>query len=110
MFGAVLCVGLVKPQSRFRLPSRRWALLSSTLVIYAILMLVYVYRITGGATSVDVVDGRYVTKYKNQVIRTVTEQEYRMFPNLVTRVMSAWIGAMSVLGLAQLAQMPDDRA
>jgi len=30
------------------------------------------------------------------VIRVITENEYRMFPNLWIRVMSAWIAMMAV--------------
>jgi len=46
--------------------------------------------------SVAIVDGQYVSKYKDQVIRVITKNEYRMFPNLWTRVMSAWIAMMAV--------------
>jgi len=47
-------------------------------------------------SSVAVVDGRYVSMYKEHVIRNISEQEYRMFPNLWTRVMSAWMAMMAV--------------
>jgi hypothetical protein len=66
------------------------------LLVYAIFLFVYFYKTTGGASSVDVVDGQYVSKNKDHVIRTLTEQEYRAFPNLWTRVMSAWLAMMAV--------------
>lgn len=60
-----------------------WALL-----IYALVTFVYFYK--------TIVDGQYVSKYKDHVIRVISEGEYRMFPNLWTRVTSAWIGMMAV--------------
>ena len=66
------------------------------LLIYAIGCFVYDYKTTGGATSVAIVDGQYVSMQKEHVIRAITENEYRMFPNLWTRVMSAWIAMMAV--------------
>ena len=78
------------------LRSDKVALLGWVLLVYAVLTFVYFYRTTGGASSVGIVDGQYVSKYKDHVIRVITYDEYRMFPNLWTRVMSAWIGMMAV--------------
>jgi len=43
--------------------------------------------------------------YKDQVLKMITESEYRMFPNLWMRVMSAWIGMMAVFSLTQFSSM-----
>ena len=97
--GAVLCSKAVESRPRLvRLALRRdkVALLGLVLLVYAVLTFVYFYKTTGGASSVGIVDGRYVSKYKDHVIRAISEGEYRMFPNLWTRVMSAWIGMMAV--------------
>ncbi len=76
------------------------------LLVYAVLTFVYFYRTTGGASSVTIVDGQYVSMSKSRIIRTITEHEYRMFPNLWTRVMSAWIGMMAVFGLMYFPPVP----
>lgn len=97
--GAVLCSKAVesKPRSvRLALRRDKIALLGLVLLVYAILTFVYFYKTTGGASSVDIVDGQYVSKSKDHIIRFISESEYRMFPNLWTRVMSAWIGMMAV--------------
>jgi hypothetical protein len=36
---------------------------------------------TGGATSVKILDGQYVSMYQDQVISTISEQEYLWFPS-----------------------------
>jgi len=94
--GAAICSKVVGPKLRFTLRADKVALLGWVLLIYAVLTFVYFYKTTGGASSVGVVDGQYVSKYKDQVIRVISYDEYRMFPNLWTRVMSAWIGMMAV--------------
>jgi hypothetical protein len=102
MVAAIVWAKPVEQKTAFR--SHAWNAPSSVkvvgvvLLVYAILTFVYFYRTTGGASSVEIVDGRFVSMYKGQVIR-ISEREYRMFPNLWTRVMSAWIGMMSVLAL-----------
>ena len=73
------------------------------LLAYAVLLLIWEYRTTGGATDAAILHGQYVYTYKSQVIRAITEREYRLFPILVARVMSAWIGAMSVWCLVGIA-------
>jgi len=94
--GAILCARAVEP--RLRLPVRldKVSVVGFGLLIYAILLFIYFYKTTGGASSVAVVDGQYVSKYKDHVIRTISEQEYRMFPNLWTRAMSVWMAMMAV--------------
>jgi hypothetical protein len=96
IFGAVACATAVQPRRRFSTPTGKVAIAGYVLLIYAMLTFVYFYRTTGGASSVGVVDGQYVSMYKSHVIRTITVHEYRMFPNLWTRVMTAWIAMMAV--------------
>ena len=36
---------------------------------------------------------------KDRFVRYITEKEYRMFPNLWTRVLTAWMTMMVVFGL-----------
>ena len=96
MAGAVLCSRAVQP--RLRLPVRmdRVTLVGFGLLAYAILTFIYFYKTTGGASSVAIVDGQYVSQYKSHIIRVITKEEYRMFPNLWARVMTAWVGMMAV--------------
>jgi hypothetical protein len=105
MFGVVLCAKAVESGARFRRPSGMLAWLGLVLLVYAVLTFVYDYRTTGGASSVGIVNGEYVSMYKTQILRTITEQEYRMFPNLWVRVMSAWMAMMAVFGLTQFPSM-----
>jgi hypothetical protein len=94
--GAVLCSRVVQPRLRLPLRMDTVSLVGFGLLAYSILLFVYFYKTTGGASSVAIVDGQYVSKSKDHVIRTITEREYRMFPNLWTRVISAWIAMMAV--------------
>ena len=94
--GAVLCSRVVDPRPRFSMGSDKVAIIGWILLAYAICCFVYDYKTTGGATSVAILDGQYVSKYKDQVIRVISLNEYRMFPNLWTRVMSAWVAMMAV--------------
>jgi len=94
--GAVLCSRAVQPRLKLPLRTDKVLLAGFGLLAYSILLFIYFYKTTGGASSVAVVDGQYVSMYKDHVIRTITELEYRMFPNLWTRVMSAWMTMMAV--------------
>jgi hypothetical protein len=97
--GAILCARVVDPRSRLAPRFDKTALVGWVLLIYGVCTFIYFYRTTGGASSVGVVDGQYVSKYKDHVIRSITEAEFRRFPNLWARVMSAWIGMMAVFCL-----------
>ena len=101
--GAALCAGRTEPKFRFKMPSGKLALVGCGLLVYAIFTFAYFYKTTGGASSVGMVDGQYVSEYKTRVIRTISEYEYRFFPDLWTRVMSAWIAMMAVFGVSNLA-------
>jgi hypothetical protein len=105
MAGAVLCAKAVESDVGFRKPSGTLGWLGLVLLVYAVLTFVHDYRTTGGASSVGIVNGEYVSMYKTRILRTITEQEYRMFPNLWVRVMSAWIAMMAVFGLTQFPSM-----
>ena len=94
--GAILCARAVEPRLRRPLRMDKVSVVGFGLLAYAILLFIYFYKTTGGASSVAVVDGQYVSKYKDHVIRTISEQEYRMFPNLWTRAMSVWMAMMAV--------------
>jgi hypothetical protein len=101
---AVLCSKAVESNPpALALRTDRVARLGLALLVYAVLTFVYYYKTTGGASSVGIVDGQYVSKYKDHVIRVITESEYRMIPNLWTRVMSAWIGMMAVFSARSFA-------
>ena len=93
---AVLCSKAVEPRRRLAFRDDKVAKVGFVLLVYAVLTFVYFYKTTRGATSVGIVDGQYVSMYKSQVIRTITQNEYMMFPNLWTRVLSAWVGMMAV--------------
>jgi hypothetical protein len=101
----VLCSQAVEPRPRVDLRADKGAFLGWVLLIYAVLTFVYYYKTTGGASSVGIVDGQYVSKYKDHVIRAITGREYRMFPNLWARVMSAWL-AMGAVFCARSFALP----
>lgn len=105
MVGTVLCAKAGESDVRLRRPSGILRWLSIALLVYAILTFVYFYRTNGGASSVGFVNGKYVSMYKTRVLRTITEQQYRLFPNLLVRVMSAWIAMIAVFGLSQFPAM-----
>jgi hypothetical protein len=110
MFAAVVCGTMVHPNRRLLRPTGKAAVIGSALLIYAVLTFVYDYRTTGGATSVGIVNGQYVSMYKSHVIRPITEYEYRFFPNLWTRVMYAWLAAAAVYCTTSFKLSVDDRS
>jgi hypothetical protein len=78
--GAALCAKAVESDVGFQSPSGILGWLGLALLVYAVLIFIYFYRTTGGASSVDIVNGEYVSMYKTRILRTITEREYRMFP------------------------------
>jgi hypothetical protein len=94
--GVVLCAKALESGRRIAIPRTSLGFVCCALLVYAVFTFVYFYRTTGGTSSVGIVDGQYVAGSKGHVIRIITEYEYRMFPNLWIRVMSAWIGAAAV--------------
>ena len=68
------------------------------LFIYAVLTFAYFYKTTGGAFHVEAVNGYFFAGSKN-ADRPITEYQYRMFPNLWARAMTAWLGVIAVMGL-----------
>jgi hypothetical protein len=108
MFIAILCMRRfqVRPATyNFEL-----AWLGFALLLYSLTMFYIFYKTTGGASGVAISDGAYVATYKNQVIRTITEKEYREFPNRWVRVMSAWLTMMATFGLAYCVDRRPKRA
>jgi len=87
--------------------SRREGLVMLALLAYVAFQFVYFYRTTGGATSVGISDGHYVYKYKTDVLRTISEEEYRMFPNLITRFMSALLANMAIAIVMEIGSSPE---
>jgi hypothetical protein len=80
-----------------------------SVIVFAIATFAYCYHTTGGSVGVSTVDGQYVSLVKPGPYRAITEYEYRMFPNLSTRVMSAWIGMMPFLSLTRFLPIDDTR-
>jgi hypothetical protein len=76
-------------------PARKEALVGFALLVYAVILFVLLYSATGGASGVGMVDGQYDYLSKGHVIRSITEQEFRMFPTQVVRIMSVWLGMMA---------------
>lgn len=97
--GAVLCAHATKTKPRLALSTDPFSLLGWVLLVYAVATFVYFYRTTGGASRVTIIDGQYVSEYQGRVIRTISEAEYTMFPNLWTRVMSAWVAMAAVFSM-----------
>jgi hypothetical protein len=80
----------------FTPPVSRSGFVSFALFAYAIVLCIFVYRTTGGATSVGIADGHYVYKYKSEIVRVISEGEYAAFPNLIVRAMSAILAAGAI--------------
>jgi hypothetical protein len=97
MIATILCSEVVKSLRIPWLPGPGWGLWSGLLLAYFLITFSYVLYVTGGATSANIRDGHYVYMYKGRIIRTITAQEYMMYPNLVGRVMSALTGSMSAV-------------
>jgi len=90
-------------------PTGKTAVVGCVLLVYAVLLFVHFYRISGGASSVGIIDGQYVYMYKSAVIRPISEEEYGAFPTQVARMMSAWIGMMATFCLSSLINQVKDR-
>jgi hypothetical protein len=82
------------------------ALLGCVLFVRAALTFVYDYKTTEGASCESIINGQCVSTYwSSHITRTITEREYRTFPNLWTRVMSVGMGMMAVFILTQFTGM-----
>lgn len=93
--GASLC-----SSSFLGTPRGKLAWVAVALFVYAIALFVYGYKATGGASSVSIVDGQYFSMYKGRIIRAITQREYRMFPNLWMRALTAWSAFFAALYFA----------
>lgn len=107
LFGAVICASVGGSTQEVSRPLSKLEILGFVLLAYSVLTFVYFYRTTGGASSVNIVNGQYVSESKGHIIRTISAVEFRMFPNLWTRVMSAWIGMMAVFCARSFAKHPN---
>ncbi len=97
LFAAAIFGLAVKSDWSFKGHPGYWKLLCLATLVYSLMTLVYYIYTTEGASSVGMVDGRYISLYKDRVIRSISEYEFRMFPNLWTRVMTAWLGMLATV-------------
>jgi hypothetical protein len=109
LMGAILCTRAIqgwdlpyRDRVRLSMPKGKTAVVGYVLLVYAVLLFVHFYKSSGGASSVGIVEGQYVYMYKSAVIRPISEEEYKMFPTQVARIMSAWLGMGSTFCLASL--------
>jgi hypothetical protein len=104
--GAILCAQQVLPwrtQLRNRaVPRGKTAMVGWVLLAYALILFVYFYRTTGGASSVSIVNGQYFYMYQGHMLRPITQEQYEIFPTEWFRVMSAWMGMMATFCLSSL--------
>ena len=107
MIGVLVFSNAVDSQRPFKKIPRRWLPHLCALTVYAIGWFMYYYRVTGGSTGESFLNGQYVAMNGDRVLRVITEQEFRMYPNLWTRVMSAWIGAGAAAILTGFARRDD---
>jgi hypothetical protein len=89
-------------------PAGKTAVAGCILLVYAILLFIHFYRSSGGASSVGIVEGQYVYMSKSAVIRPISEEEYKMFPTQVGRIMSAWMGMMATFCLSSFTNRVKD--
>jgi hypothetical protein len=115
MAGAILCARATQGWnfSDYRcaqpsVPTGKTAMFGYALLVYAAILFVHFYRNSGGASSVGIVDGRFFYMYKGAMIRPISQEEYKMFPTQVVRIMSAWIGMMSTFCLSTLLVQVED--
>lgn len=91
----IVCANAVRPARGRRWFTNPFVYAGCVLLVYAACTFLYLHKTTGGATGVEVVNGHYVSTYKSHIIGPATEREYREFPTLETRVLSAWFAMMA---------------
>lgn len=91
-------------------PRGRTAVIGWVLLIYAVMLFVHFYRSSGGASSVGIIEGHYVYMSKDTVIRPISEQEFKMFPTQVARIMSAWLAMMATFCLSSIIHKVNDQS
>ena len=94
-----------QPQGGYRTPPGMLAFLGYVLFAYTMLTAISFWMDTGAPIGVGIVDGQYVAKFKYNITKPITEQEYRMVPNVWVRILSAFIGSLAVFGLARYREM-----
>jgi hypothetical protein len=97
---AIVCSRITPRGVSFALPIDFIRKLGFVLLAYSVILFIYEYRTTGGATGVETIDGQCVALYKSTIIKNLNTYECRHFPTLWTRVMSAWIAMMACVGLS----------
>jgi hypothetical protein len=107
MIGVLVLTNAVDTQRPFKKIPRRWLPHLIALTVYAMGWFLHYYRVTGGSTGESILNGQHVAMNGDRVLRVITEQEFRMFPTLWTRVMSAWIGAGAAAILTGFAGRDD---
>ena len=105
----IVCSNALWPRRGFSFPGKS-GLIMAVLLAYFIFHFVYMYRTTGGAAGVGIENGQHVYTYKTRVIRAITDEEYKMWPNLITRVMSVWMAIMAIGLATQFKRSPDGPA
>jgi hypothetical protein len=107
--GAILCLRLAQGwklsdylRARHTAPTGKTAIAGWILLAYALLLFIYFYRSSGGATTVGIIEGQYVYMCKGTVIRPISEAEYNMFPTQIARIMSAWMGMAATFCLSSI--------
>jgi len=91
----IILANMVRPKRGSRWFTNGFVYAGWVLLVYAVLTFVYVYKTTRGATGVEIINGQYVSTYKSHITGPATEREYREFPSLETRVLSAWFAMMA---------------
>jgi hypothetical protein len=94
-----------QPQGGYPMPSGALGFLGILLFCYAMLTAVLFWKDTGAPIGVGIVDGQYVAKFKYNITKPITAQEYRMIPNGWVRVLSALLGSLAVFGWARNREM-----
>jgi hypothetical protein len=117
LMGAILCARVtqgwslsVYRRSRPFFPRGRTAIAGWFLLVYAVLLFIHFYRNSGGASGVGIIDGQYVYMSKDTVLRPISEEEYKMFPTEVARIMSAWMGMMATFCLSSFINEAKNRS
>src|SRR5579871_6019061 len=73
---------------RTKTPSGKLSVVAAVLVLYAIFTFIRLHQRMDGAWSMDEAGGKYVLEDRGNVIRTLSEQEYRTFEGLFFRTWS----------------------
>jgi hypothetical protein len=107
LFVSIICGKAVGQQTALWARSESLRRVSFIPLVYGIALFIYFLLRTGDSTGVSIQDGHYVSLAKGHTPRPISELEYKFFPTLWTRVMSAWMGACAMLGVASQSRPPE---